>query len=238
MEYLILIIIGIVIYLLFYGKSQTNRGESEHRKSHIQFQRETEGKINEVIRKVRTPSDKKRQTRKRSEEKAHSTDIKYCAYLDIETTSLNPYDGDLTVIGLCLEDGSENIVIQLVGNEISSSKLVEIMKKVKVLYTYNGEKFDLWWIESKLGIDLTKYCSHKDLMYDCWSRNIYGGFKEVERKLGIKRKLTGIDGKKAAELGRRYTLYGDKKALSTLLEYNKEDVLNLRLLEQKLNKRR
>lgn len=164
-------------------------------------------------------------------------DEKCFAYIDIETTSLNPYDGDLTVIGLCLEDGSEHIV-QLVGNEISSSKLIEIMKKVKVLYTYNGTRFDLPFIKAKLGVDLTKYCIHKDLMYECWSRNLYGGLKEVERKLGIKRKLTGIDGKKAAELGLRYTLHGDKKALSTLLEYNKEDVLNLRVLEQKLNKRR
>ena len=235
MEYLVLIIIGIVIYLLFYRKSQTNREKFGHEEGHSQFQRDTEIKVNEVIRKVRTTSNKKRQTRKRREEEVYSTNVKCCAYLDIETTSIDPSDGDLTVVGLCLDDGNEYKIIQLVGDEISSSNLIRIMKGVEVIYTYNGTKFDLQYVKVKLGVDLTRYCIHKDLMYDCWSRSLYGGFKEVERKLGIKRKLTGIDGKKAAELGLKWILYGDKEALSTLLEYNREDVLNLRVLRQKLN---
>jgi len=237
MEYLILLIIGIVIYLLFYRKSQTirNKEEFEHRESHLQPQRDTEIKVNKVIRRDRTIPNKEKQTRKRCEEKICSPDIKCSAYLDIETISLSPFDGDLTVIGLCLEDGKDHRVIQLVENEISSSQLVEIMKKVKVLYTYNGTRFDLPYIKAKLGVDLTRYCIHKDLMYECWRRDLYGGLKEVERKLGIKRKLTGIDGKIAVQLWRNYKFYRDRSSLATLLEYNREDVLNLRVLRQKLN---
>lgn len=227
MEYLILIIIGIVIYLLVYRKSKTDREEPKHKESHFQSQRDTESKANEVITDARIPSTQRTVF--------HSTDIESCAYLDIETTSLNPSDGDLTVIGLYLEDSNEHKVIQLVGNEISSSKLIRIMKKVKVFYTYNGTRFDLPYIKTKLSIDLTKYCMHKDLMYECWRRNLYGGFKEVEKKLGIKRKLTGIDGKIAVALWHNYKLYGDKGSLTTLLEYNKEDVLNLKSLRDKLN---
>jgi len=162
-------------------------------------------------------------------------DKKYCAYLDIETTSLNPHNGELTVIGLCLDDGNEHRVIQLVGNDITASKLIEIMNNVEVLYTYNGARFDIPYIKAKLGIDLSRYFVHKDLMKECWRRNLYGGLKEVERKLGIGRKLTGVDGRVAVQLWRNYRFYGDKNSLKTLLEYNKEDVLNLRILRQKLN---
>lgn len=42
--------------------------------------------------------------------------MKYCAYLDIETTGFSHRYNDLTVIGLHLDDGSDE-VIQLVGDE-------------------------------------------------------------------------------------------------------------------------
>jgi len=59
--------------------------------------------------------------------------------------------------------------------------------------------------------------------------------KKLKKKLDIKRKLTGIDGKAAVQLWHKYKSYKDSRALTILLEYNKEDVLNLRKLRQKLN---
>ena len=161
--------------------------------------------------------------------------MKCCAYLDIETTSLSPYSGDLTVVGLHLDYGNKNTTIQLVGKEISASKLIEAIDEVGMLYTYNGTRFDLPYIEVKLGIDLNKSCTHKDLMYDCWRRDIYGGLKKVERKLGIKRKTANIDGFMAVQLWYDYELHGNEKALEILLEYNREDVVNLKSLREKLN---
>ena len=157
-----------------------------------------------------------------------------CAYLDIETTSLSPFNGELTVVGLYLEDGSEKRLIQLVGDEISAAKLDEIMEQVQTLYTYNGGRFDLPYIKAKLGVDLTRQRIHRDLMYDCWQRNLYGGLKEVERKLGIARETAGIDGRMAVQLWLSYKHCGDPKFLTTLLEYNREDVLNLKALRKKL----
>ncbi|TAK02548.1 exonuclease [bacterium] len=158
----------------------------------------------------------------------------HCAHLDIETTSLSPSDGELTVVGLYLDGGKTDSFVQLVGEEISAKKLLEALKAVKVLYTYNGSRFDLPYIEAKLGVDLTKQCLHHDLMYDCWRRNLYGGLKEVERQLGIERHSTGIDGFMAVRLWLNYKLYDDEKALLTLLGYNREDVLNLKALRLKL----
>ena len=57
-----------------------------------------------------------------------------CAYLDIETTSLSPSDGELTVIGLYLAEGKRGKLIQLVGDEISATKLDEAMEEVANFY--------------------------------------------------------------------------------------------------------
>ena len=157
-----------------------------------------------------------------------------CAYLDIETTSLSPSDGDLTVIGLLLDYGNSQDFIQWVGGEISPIKLLDLCEKVKTLYTYNGGRFDLPYIQAKLGIDLTQHCNHHDLMYDCWRCNLKGGFKAVEQQLGITRELKGITGWDAILLWRKYLEYNDEAALSLLLQYNKEDVINLKALREKL----
>jgi uncharacterized protein YprB with RNaseH-like and TPR domain len=71
-------------------------------------------------------------------------------------------------------------------------------------------------------------------MYDCWRQNLKGGLKAVERKLGIKRKLTEVDGFLAVQLWWDYVNNNNKFALASLLEYNKEDVLNLRVLRKRL----
>ena len=71
-------------------------------------------------------------------------------------------------------------------------------------------------------------------MYDCWRNKLYGGFKAVERQLGIERKLTEVNGYEAVRLWWRYVDSFDLDALNTLLEYNKEDVVNLKVLKERL----
>lgn len=159
--------------------------------------------------------------------------MKYYAYLDIETTGLSPYREDLTVIGLHLDDG-DNEVIQFIGDDICSSKPIKIIKNVNTLYTYNGAQFDLPFIRKKLRVDLTAHCQHEDLKYLCWQNNLYGGLKAVERELGIKRKLSDVDGWMAVQLWHNYKFNGCTASLQKLLEYNKEDVLNLKKLRRKL----
>jgi len=156
------------------------------------------------------------------------------AYLDIETTGLSPARGEITVIGICLEHNNYQQVIQLLGDDISCADMLNLIENIKILYTYNGTRFDLPYIRTRLGLDLTKYCHHIDLMFECWRRNLYGGLKGVEKQLNIKRNLTEINGKMAVRLWYDYKFYGNQQALETLLEYNKEDVLNLRLIREKL----
>ena len=71
-------------------------------------------------------------------------------------------------------------------------------------------------------------------MYDCWECRLYGGLKAVEQQLSIPRRLKDVTGREAIILWERYHNYNDQEALRLLLEYNKEDVINLKALRERL----
>ena len=156
------------------------------------------------------------------------------AYLDIETTGLSWFYNDITVVGIYLVNGSENRLVQLVGREVTRDNLLEAINGVNTIYTYNGSRFDLPFIRASLDVDLTDHYHHHDLMYDCWRNNLYGGLKSVEQQLGIPRQLKGISGWDAVILWWRYQNSGNQNALATLLKYNEEDVVNLKVLRERL----
>lgn len=156
------------------------------------------------------------------------------AYLDIETTGLSCLYADITVVGILLSDGSKSSLVQLVDKEASSDNILETLEGVNTLYTYNGSRFDLPFIRGSLGLDLNRITNHHDLMYDCWRYNLKGGFKAVERQLSISRQLQNINGWDAVLLWRRYKKHGCQDSLRLLLQYNKEDVINLEVLRERL----
>jgi uncharacterized protein len=152
------------------------------------------------------------------------------AYLDIETTGLTFSASEITVVGIYLCRGKEAEFIQLVGRDISADGILETLEGIHTLYTYNGSRFDLPFIHSQYRINLAELFRHRDLMYDCWGKKLYGGLKGVERQLGLKRKLPEMNGYQAVRLWWKYVDSFDLDALNTLLEYNKEDVINLKTL--------
>ncbi len=156
------------------------------------------------------------------------------AYLDIETTGLSPTTDMITAVGIFLTDGRDCKLVQLVGEEITRDRLLEALKDMRVIYTYNGSHFELPFINISLGIDLTKHWRHCDLMFECWRNNLYGGLKAVEAMLRIPRQLAGISGADAVSLWQKYQKERDQYSLTILLRYNAEDVLNLKALREKL----
>jgi hypothetical protein len=160
--------------------------------------------------------------------------VVFDAYLDIESTGLSWFYSDITVIGIYLVDGSDNRLVQLVGDEVTPESLLEALDSVHTIFTYNGSRFDLPFICAALRVDLTDRYHHHDLMFDCWKNNLYGGFKVVEARLGIPRQLKGIGGREAVMLWWKYQNEGDPDALDLLLRYNKEDVVNLKTLRERL----
>ncbi|MGA2669939.1 MAG: ribonuclease H-like domain-containing protein [Dehalococcoidia bacterium] len=162
--------------------------------------------------------------------------LPFDAYLDIETTGLCSFYDEITVIGICLANDGGNSLVQLVESDVTKTNLLRALRCVDKIYTYNGSRFDLPFIKFRLGVNLMEHFHHRDLMHDCWRNNLYGGFKAVERQLGIPRRLQGIGGAEAVMLWWRYQIHHDKKALDLLLEYNKEDVVNLMTLRRKLER--
>lgn len=148
-------------------------------------------------------------------------------YLDIETN----YAGEITVVGLY---GKSIGLVQLVRPHISQEALQSVLPPVGKLYTYNGHCFDLPVIRKRLGVNLREQYECVDLRFACQRIGWRGGLKKVEQQLGIPRKLPEITGMMAPWLWEQYWIENDKKALKLLLDYNREDVMNLRLVRRAL----
>jgi uncharacterized protein YprB with RNaseH-like and TPR domain len=176
------------------------------------------------------------------------------AYLDIETNYVGEYvepelfrdykNHLITVLGVRLMDRKDDQFIQLVDKDITKRELVQFLRGVGRIVTYNGRSipdrlkgrvgFDFPVIAAQLGVVLDRQFNHTDLVPECWERNLYGGQKKVEKILGLERKLPGKDGAWATETWRKYLKARKKKYLDDLLAYNREDVFMLREIEIRL----
>lgn len=147
-------------------------------------------------------------------------------YLDIETS----FEGGLTVVGVLCPGRP---LVQLVGAAATARAVGDALRGVRTVCTFNGERFDLPELRRGLGIDLLRDHESLDLSVECARRGIRGGLKAIEAWLGISRRLSGVNGYHAMVLWRRWE-HGDREALETLLAYNRDDVVNLVLLERRL----
>lgn len=147
------------------------------------------------------------------------------AYLDIETCA----DGAVTVVGIYREDWGFR---QLVGGQITDVSVWEALDGVDTLCTYNGDRFDLPILERQTRLDLRSRFTSLDLLRECRRVGLKGGLKRMEERFGIARATRGMSGWDALQLWARYENAGDQEALGLLLEYNREDVMNLVQLER------
>lgn len=141
-------------------------------------------------------------------------------YLDIETD----FDRQITIIGLYARDLG---VIQLSQPDISRTALLRVLPRTARLYTFNGFCFDLPCIKAALNVDLRSRFESIDLRFVCQRLGWRGGQKHIEQQLGIERKLPGLDGRDAIQLWSRWSRWRDQAALTTLFQYNREDLLNM-----------
>lgn len=148
-------------------------------------------------------------------------------YLDIETD----FQTQITVVGFHSRITGFG---QLVGSEITARRLARQLPKEGTLYTFNGHCFDLPVIRKRLGLDLRSRYNSVDLRYACARAGLAGGLKAIEIRLGIKRKLPGLDGYDALLLWQDYLERGAKDSLHILLAYNREDVMNLARVKRHL----
>lgn len=155
--------------------------------------------------------------------------------LDIETTGWNK---PISVIGLYRPSGGIPEVIQLIrGENLNKQNLTWAIQGCKLLITYNGIKFDLKRIRQEFPGVIPYRLPVLDLYRFSKRCGIKTDLKTLEATFQIERidaftKRRGI----AVNLWRRYQA-GEIAALSRLLEYNKQDTINLYPLAEELTQR-
>jgi uncharacterized protein YprB with RNaseH-like and TPR domain len=147
------------------------------------------------------------------------------AYLDIETCA----GGQVTVVGIYREDRGFS---QLVGGHITDVAIWEALEGVDTICTYNGDRFDLPILENQTRLELRSRFRSLDLLRECRRVGLKGGLKRMEERFGIARATRGMNGWDALHLWARFENEGDQEALQMLLDYNREDVMNLIQLER------
>lgn len=148
-------------------------------------------------------------------------------YLDVETD----WSRNLTIVGFRSVNTG---LVQLIGNEITRTRLLRELPKGGRLFTFNGNCFDLPCIRQQLAVDLRERYDCLDLRWICHRHGIIGGQKRIERRVGVHRILKGLNGHDAMHLWTRY-LRGDEEALRILLRYNAEDVAGLIAIRRHLS---
>ena len=140
-----------------------------------------------------------------------------CCYLDIEINS----QGKIILVGIS-DYYSTNIFVK--GVNLYKS-LIEIeLKKYKIVITFNGGAFDLPKLKKELKVNVN--IPHIDLKPLCVNLGLKGGLKEVEKILDLRRPshLYG----NPIDLWQAFHASGDREYLNLLIDYNKEDIENLR----------
>lgn len=147
-------------------------------------------------------------------------------FLDIETDGIDNFS-DITVVGLF--DGITTKTM-IRGINLDFKKLKEELKKYKLIVSFNGSVFDIPFLRKRH--DVLPAIPHFDLRFACSRIGLKGGLKEIERTLGIKRNhiVERIYNGDALTLYRMYRGSGDDYYLNLLVEYNEEDVINLKYI--------
>ena len=150
---------------------------------------------------------------------------KEAVFLDIETTGLGPPLDYVTVVGLHDSSGTRSFVR---GENLFM--LPEALADYRLIVTFNGSQFDLPFLRSHMGNIFAGH-AHIDLRFVMRRLDYRGGLKSIEHQLGIRRPddIAGIDGFEAVRLWHRY-MAGDENSLRKLVEYNRQDIENLRPL--------
>ena len=133
-----------------------------------------------------------------------------CCFLDIEIDG----KGKIILVGIS-DYFNSNFFVRNVN--LGKDGIENELAKYKMIITFNGES---------LKIEINQI--HIDLKPLCVNLGLVGGLKEVERILNLKRPshLYG----NPIDLWQAFHASGDKEYLDLLIEYNKEDCENLKMV--------
>ncbi len=144
-------------------------------------------------------------------------------FLDVETDGTDK----ITVIGI----DEKNQFRAFVRGIDDFDEARQWLERAGMVVTYNGKRFDIPVLKSNFP-DWQIPPLHIDLCPLLRRLGYKGGLKGVEAQLGIERspQTQGLNGWDAVRLWWMWRDYGDENSLELLLQYNREDVVNLKPL--------
>ncbi len=157
----------------------------------------------------------------------------HACFLDIETTGLSPQYAYVTAVCVHGRNGTKSYVA-----DDNMHLLTGDLEEYKYVVTFNGARFDLPFLSQSMGLVFPQI--HLDLLYPLKSLGLRGGLKNIEKQLGMSRDTDGVTGFDAVRLWHAYK--NDRSvevagrnvrgvdALDLLVEYNREDTVNLEKL--------
>jgi uncharacterized protein YprB with RNaseH-like and TPR domain len=143
-------------------------------------------------------------------------------FLDIETTSLSPFDGIVTVVTVHGRGATRSFIA-----DEDLGELPAYLRPFQVLVTFNGLRFDVPFLEATFP-NWVPPPGHIDLWPLFRRIGRTGGLKRIEQQLGIGNRsgVEGIHGLDAVRLWESYRR-GQRESLDLLVEYNRADTVNL-----------
>lgn len=153
--------------------------------------------------------------------------------LDIEVTKFN---GQVAVVGLYKpREGLIECESFVKGRNLTYENLRKTFGGCKILVTYNGINFDIPKIRAEFPGAIPENIPVIDLYRFARKVGMNTNLKVLENTIGIER-LEDYQKKRnvAIRLWKRFTEYNDAQALSMLLEYNRQDTVNLYPIAEKI----
>lgn len=149
------------------------------------------------------------------------------AFLDIETTSLSPYEGIVTVVTVHGGGATRTFIA-----DDNLEELPAYLRRFGILVTFNGSLFDVPFLQVRFP-QLVAPPAHIDLRFVLYRLGHAGGLKRIEARLGLgdRSGVEGIGGLDAVRLWEAYRR-GRPEALDRLVRYNRADTVNLEPLAE------
>lgn len=145
-------------------------------------------------------------------------------FVDIETEGLSRERNDITLIGIYKKDRYFAFV-----KGINLEKALRFLATTPLWITFGGENFDIPFLKKTFqGLSYPEI--HLDLYHLTGAIGLKGGLKKIEKALGLERQTDGMNGYDAVKLWKKWVEDRDKSALRKLILYNREDVVNLKII--------
>ena len=163
------------------------------------------------------------------------------AYIDIETTGLDPEADDLTVVGIAIEQDGELRLVQLYEGKLSRKSLLAALAGVDILYSWNGLRFDLPFIAERAivhRVELPAPPSEIDLLHI--SRRLWKDYLPdcrlvtLEQHVCGRRRTGDIPSHLIPKAYHDYVESGDARLVADVIRHNAHDLVTMAHLLAKI----